>query len=544
MNDPTKHFIQRVVAVHGTQYSYSKTHYRSAREKVVITCPVHGDFEQRAHSHLEGYGCKACAIQKTAKLKLAKRLTRACLECQVQFQVTPGEMLNGGGKFCSRACMDSFRKSDDRNCAHCGKRFTPKKTQSKYCTSACSGDARRWTTSAFIEGAEKVHGRTYGYGHSMYSGMNQPVQIDCSQHGSFQQRPADHLLGCGCQKCAAVKRGQLALQRVPVTCENCNTEFFLPPNEASRRRFCSTICAAESNVEITKDAFIEKATLVHGEYYSYLKLEFSESVSRSDARLTITCPTHGDFTQMAKVHLGGAGCNYCSGRKFDRAKFVSKSSEVHGEKFDYSLIGDIKSMSEKVVVVCPSHGPFAIYAARHLAGDGCRACAIEVRGRKNYEAARARWIPRATKIHEGRFNYSNVKYLSAKEPVEIICSEHGSYWQSPNNHLNGAGCPRCGGHGFDNDKPATLYYLRVNDGNRLLWKIGITNRDVKTRFPRDYRKITTLEFWTFELGIDAYKREQEILKQYAASRYVGAPVLLDAGNTELFIEDVLGLDGM
>lgn len=42
-----------------------------------------------------------------------------------------------------------------------------------------------------------------------------------------------------------------------------------------------------------------------------------------------------------------------------------------------------------------------------------------------------------------RFGYSKVIYVNAKTPVEILCREHGSFWQSPTNHISGKGCPRC-----------------------------------------------------------------------------------------------------
>ena len=41
------------------------------------------------------------------------------------------------------------------------------------------------------------------------------------------------------------------------------------------------------------------------------------------------------------------------------------------------------------------------------------------------------------------FDYSKVLYVSAKTPVEIVCPQHGSFWQSPTNHISGKGCPDC-----------------------------------------------------------------------------------------------------
>ena len=45
----------------------------------------------------------------------------------------------------------------------------------------------------------------------------------------------------------------------------------------------------------------------------------------------------------------------------------------------------------------------------------------------------------------GKYDYSKVDYKNAKEKVCIICPEHREFYQKPNNHLGGIGCPKCGG---------------------------------------------------------------------------------------------------
>jgi len=41
------------------------------------------------------------------------------------------------------------------------------------------------------------------------------------------------------------------------------------------------------------------------------------------------------------------------------------------------------------------------------------------------------------------FDYSKVVYVNAHTKVEIVCPEHGSFWQTPTNHIYGKGCPKC-----------------------------------------------------------------------------------------------------
>ena len=60
----TEEFIELARQVHGDKYDYSKTVYLNKRSKVIITCPIHGDFEQNAHSHLNGRGCPKCGVRQ------------------------------------------------------------------------------------------------------------------------------------------------------------------------------------------------------------------------------------------------------------------------------------------------------------------------------------------------------------------------------------------------------------------------------------------------------------------------------------------------
>ncbi len=60
LTSTTEEFIRKAKEVHGDRYDYSKVEYVNAYTKVRIICPIHGDFEQNAHSHLNGRGCPKC----------------------------------------------------------------------------------------------------------------------------------------------------------------------------------------------------------------------------------------------------------------------------------------------------------------------------------------------------------------------------------------------------------------------------------------------------------------------------------------------------
>lgn len=51
---------------------------------------------------------------------------------------------------------------------------------------------------------------------------------------------------------------------------------------------------------------------------------------------------------------------------------------------------------------------------------------------------------KAKQIHGSKYDYSKVNYVDAHQDICIICPKHGEFYQTPNSHLNGNGCPKCG----------------------------------------------------------------------------------------------------
>jgi hypothetical protein len=54
-------FIEKVSKIHKGLYTYENTEYTTTKDKVIITCKVHGDFLQKANNHVSGQGCPKCA---------------------------------------------------------------------------------------------------------------------------------------------------------------------------------------------------------------------------------------------------------------------------------------------------------------------------------------------------------------------------------------------------------------------------------------------------------------------------------------------------
>ena len=55
------------------------------------------------------------------------------------------------------------------------------------------------------------------------------------------------------------------------------------------------------------------------------------------------------------------------------------------------------------------------------------------------------FIERAREVHGNKYDYSKVEYSNSITKVCIICPKHGEFWQRPQCHLQGDGCPKCKG---------------------------------------------------------------------------------------------------
>lgn len=79
-------FIVEANNVHNFFYSYDKTEYANVNTKVIITCPIHGDFEQLAIAHLNGQGCPICYSEhkNLTESKLKKELENRHINFEYQ----------------------------------------------------------------------------------------------------------------------------------------------------------------------------------------------------------------------------------------------------------------------------------------------------------------------------------------------------------------------------------------------------------------------------------------------------------------------------
>lgn len=163
----------------------------------------------------------------------------------------------------------------------------------------------------------------------------------------------------------------------------------------------------------------------------------------AEEKVCIICPKHGEFWQTPHRHLMGDGCPKCSSKALlNNEEFAKKAKAIHGNKYDYSKVQYIDSLT-KVCIICPEHGEFWQRPSAHLSGMGCPLCSAISRGKKS-RLSQDDFIKKANEIHKNKYNYSKFVYINAVTPSTILCPLHGGFLQTPHKHLSGHGCPICG----------------------------------------------------------------------------------------------------
>lgn len=363
---------------------------------------------------------------------------------------------------------------------------------------------------AFINRAKEMHGNFYDYSRTIFVKLTDKITIACPKHGDFTQAAHYHLKGHGCIKCGhEMKAGS----------------------------------------KFSSKETIKKFRMVHGNKYNYDNVDI---VSGTKDKIIVRCPSHGNFFIRVDSHLSGAGCLKCSleskskNYRINPHDAIVRMKLVHSDFYDYSKT-NYNLSREKITVTCPLHGDFEVEASHHLRGSGCRLCAYLAK-----TTSRDEFIHAAILYHGDLYDYSEVDYVTAHTKVKICCSIHGMFFQTPNNHIRGQGCPHCGEfvRHLENkaeDTPCIVYYLTLKHKHLIFYKVGITTNSVENRFriiASDNVDIIDKQEISTTL-IQALVIEQKILSDFQRYQLLMTDVLFKSkGGTECFCDDVLGMNDL
>jgi hypothetical protein len=188
--------------------------------------------------------------------------------------------------------------------------------------------------------------------------------------------------------------------------------------------------------QLTQEEFITKATKLHKGIYSYKNVVYVHS----NLKINITCSLHGDFSQSPNGHLNGSGCPKCRIKnRRSREEWINLFFQVHGDEYDYSLVGEIENRDTVIQIICKIHGMFLQKVINHKNGSKCDACSKRI-------ITRQTWLYTFNERHGETYNYNLVPdTFRSTSKIPLVCKDHGIFYQTAFRHAAGRGCHGCGG---------------------------------------------------------------------------------------------------
>jgi hypothetical protein len=373
--------------------------------------------------------------------------------------------------------------------------------------------SQKITTEEFIKRAKQIHGDKYSYDLVVYAGRFTRVKIRCPIHEIFNQSPNNHLIGNGCNTCRFIERSKEkhgdkydyskciykhSHKNIIIICKK-HGEFEQTPASHLHGAGCQKcgIELANKNKRRSTQEFIRMAKRIHGNKYGYDLVIYTGCFTK----VKIRCHTHGIFKQSPNLHLCGNGCNECridKMRKGDdyrktKSQFIKDAKKVYGNKYNYKLVNYI-NRATKVKIICPIHGIFTKTPGHHLEGGGCPKCQ-RIKHNDLIRKSRYQFIKEARKIHGKKYNYKMVDYKGCFNNVEIICRRHGIFKKSPQKHLRGDGCNRCKCEKREQSRIEKLWLDTMGIPNKLANRQVTIHIKNKWYYADGYKDGTIYEFY-------------------------------------------------
>lgn len=205
---------------------------------------------------------------------------------------------------------------------------------------------------------------------------------------------------------------------------------------------------------ITNDEFKQRLKNVFGDEYDLSCVNYTDAKTK----VNVICRKHGKFSALPHNLLAHKGCPICRYEKSSDSnkrsikELIDKCNKIHNFKYDYSLILENLGNRHKNPIIChekdengTEHGIFYQDFDHHInRKHGCPKCS------GNNRLTTENFKERAVKVHNNKYDYSKSDVHGTHNKVCIIChekdengTEHGEFWQAPNDHLHGQGCPKC-----------------------------------------------------------------------------------------------------
>ena len=187
-------FVDAADLLYTSKFDYSKTIYKNNYTKVIITCPIHGDFEQTPLQHLRGNGCVRCSAEKEKDLIIK------------QFLETANNLHNNKYTY----DMSTYKNNRTPIQMHCSNHGEFLQTTTNHlkghgcrkCQYEILATNFKKPQDTFIYECNIANNYKYDYSKTVYTSSRNKIMIACPVHGDFEQWALHHIRGVGCPSCS------------------------------------------------------------------------------------------------------------------------------------------------------------------------------------------------------------------------------------------------------------------------------------------------------------------------------------------------------
>ena len=174
-------FIEKASIIHKNKYDYSKFIYIRNKIKSIIICPIHGEFEQTANTHLSNHGCFKCRLNTFDDFKSKAINVHGNKYKYISYNGSRGKV---------NIICPEHGEFEQTAYSHLNGNGCP----------TCSGRCKQGIND-FIIKSKKLHGDKYDYSKVEYKTAHVKVCIICPIHGEFSQKAREHYRKSGCPSC-------------------------------------------------------------------------------------------------------------------------------------------------------------------------------------------------------------------------------------------------------------------------------------------------------------------------------------------------------
>jgi hypothetical protein len=361
----TEEFIKRAKEKYGDLYNYSKVDYKNSKDKVIIICPDHGEFEQIPSNHLRGHNCLKCSgnlvntddFIKRARLKHGERYDYSKVEYKSNkiniiitcsehgdFEQLPCNHLSSGGcSLCSGTILNTqefikrsilkhnnfydyskviYKNSKDKVIIICPEhgefeQIAGTHLKGKNCLKCTD---RRLSQEEFIRKSNLVHFNKYSYDNTIYVNTRTKVIISCQKHGDFEQLPRTHLKGSGCFKCS-FNISKISINWLNYIQNTINKEIQNMLSPLGEYKIPTTLYKADGYCKETNTIYEFHGDLWHGNPKKYKPNDINPLVKK----------TYGELykrTQLKKEKILELGYNYIEIWEQDWIKAIKAVTKI------------------------------------------------------------------------------------------------------------------------------------------------------------------------------------------------------------------------